>query len=85
MYLKERLRERREGEREREIFISWFISQKAAMTGLGWGWARLKPGAWNSILASHVGGRAQALEVLSAILPGTLAGTRMEVEQLGLN
>lgn len=39
----------------------------------GCSWARRKPGDWNSIQVSHVGGRGQALGPFSAAFPGTIA------------
>lgn len=48
-----------------------------------WGWARMKAGARNSILNSHVGIRAQILGPSSASSLGTLAGRCIRNGALG--
>lgn len=76
----------REGERQKDkrrvIFIQWVTSSMPTISI----WAGPKPGAQHPIQISHLSGRNPNSWAISHWLPRcTLAETRLEVKQLGLN
>lgn len=77
------LERKKEGERERESVSIYWTDPPNGFTGKGW--ARLKLRTKNFILLLHVIGRnPQVFVTSSTASPGTLAGSWIREEHLGL-
>lgn len=70
--------------KDREEPIAHSLSDSPARCH-GQGWVRQKPGTWNFMQVSHVGGRISSTWVLSHCFPQVKwQGAELEMEQPGL-